>query len=211
MNKNNIELELRAEIPIDRYAKLESKLKNTGKFLSITSRISVMFFGKIENRQYDIRIRMTNSDSEIVLKSGALGAANRIEISQPIDRSQFLGMVRLFHSFGFKTEVGERKTVNFEFNDGIIVSLVSAGTIVYIELECMSTEEKVEQNKTRLINLANILNLNIIQSDDEFNRLCDRLSSTIDWKFIGTDSDYQKLSTLIDKHMQTKKGTPRPN
>ena len=201
MHTENIELELRAEITPSQYKYLEKRMMSIGKFSSRTKRLSVMFFGEIFGRQVDIRVRTTNGSSEIVLKSGAFGAHDRTESSQPIKNEQFLGMVKLFFELRFKAEVGERETINFTVGNDITVSLVLAKTIAYVELECMSSMKNVEKNKERLGELSKMLGLKLLKTENAFNKLCNKLSRTVDWKFLGTKNDMKRISSLIKKHV----------
>ena len=123
MPQKNIELELRAEVPQKKCDKLLSKLKSSSKLISHTKRLSVMCFGNIGKNTFDIRIRITNGKAEVVIKKGELHAHDRIEISSPINKSQFIKMVELFSLFDSKMEVAERETYNFDMGDGIGLSI----------------------------------------------------------------------------------------
>ena len=68
--ENNIELELRAEVSLDRFDSLLFDLKKKQKLLSQTKRLSVMFLGVV-NQTVDIRVRATsNGETELVIKKG---------------------------------------------------------------------------------------------------------------------------------------------
>ncbi|MCL5781922.1 MAG: CYTH domain-containing protein [Patescibacteria group bacterium] len=200
MEPKNIELELRAEINHIKYKDLINSLERIGRLSSSTERLSVMYFGEANGNPVDIRVRITNGNAEVVLKSGQFGAADRTEVSQPIQRAQFLGMVKLFSGLRFKIEVGERKTVNFVVEDDIVLSLISAGNISYLELECMSTENQVKSNENRLREIARRLDIRLLESDAEFDNLCDRLSKTVDWPYTDSYMDHAKLEKLFNVH-----------
>ncbi len=68
MHQKNIELELRTEILKNTYNRLLTKLKKNKKLDSHTKRLSVMCFGNINKSTLDIRIRITNDKSEVVIK-----------------------------------------------------------------------------------------------------------------------------------------------
>jgi len=200
MNKRSIELEWRAEILPRDYKRMRRKIEFLGSLHSHTKRLSAMFFGKIKNRKIDIRVRITNGKSEIVVKIGAFGSYDRIEISQDIDSSQFIGMVKIFSQFGFSVEIGERETFNYILPNNIIVSLVSAGRIAYIELEKMSSKSDLAKNNEQLKKIADQLGLKIIESEKKFNALCKRLSETVDWSFYCTNNEYAKLTRLVKRY-----------
>ena len=84
MYQKNIELELRAEISKNKYFKLLNKLKNGAKLISRTKRLSVMYFGQINDYSFDIRVRITNGKPEVAIKKGALHAHDRLETIKSI-------------------------------------------------------------------------------------------------------------------------------
>lgn len=198
--KKNIELELRAEIKNKDFKKILELLKNKGELISETHRLSVMFFGKNGKNVFDIRVRITNGESEVVIKRGIMHSHDRVETSQAISKNQFMGMVKIFNQLGFDSKVGERETFNFDFGDGVIASLVSAKKISYIELEKMSSKVDIDKNNEQLKIIANILGVKIIETSSEFNDLCDRLDKNVDWNFLGTNSCYKKLETVLKKY-----------
>lgn len=193
-----IELEIRAEIAKDDFAAVLNKLKARGKFRSKTKRLSVMFFGTVGDNTFDIRVRVTNGNCEIVLKKGLWHAHNREETAQAINKDQFLGVVKIFSQFGFVVKVGERETHNFEFRDGIVLSLVRAGNISYLEIEKMSTREDEAEDIKELRKIAYELAVEIISGSEQLDALCDRLSLTVDWDFSGSEADFERLKKAID-------------
>jgi len=195
-----VELELRAEVKRDEFNKLLSRLKKEYKLISHTKRLSVMYFGKISGVSIDIRVRITNGRAEVVVKKGALHAHDRIELSQPIDKDQFIGMTRLYSLFGFQAEVAERETYNFALGRGVIFSLVKAGKIAYVEVEKMSSILDVEKNKQQLLKILAVFNLKPILKQKEFDGLCKRLSKYSDWLFTGSKRDLGRLQKLLIKY-----------
>lgn len=203
MTKRNIELELRAEVDSKEYSKLLKNLKKNAKFISYTERLSVMYFGKIENNKFDIRIRVTNGKAEVAVKKGSLHAEDRVELTQQINKNQFMGMVGIYNLFNFDCEVAERKTYNFYLGNKVTFSLVSAGEISYVEIEKMSTKEEVEKNRNELIKIIDSYGLKLISSERQFHELCNRLSESYDWKFKGTDENNKKLKKLLKKYFKS--------
>lgn len=200
MNENNIEVEFRAEILPPDLEKIKRQLGKLGTLSSKTKRLSFMCFGNVGTKKIDIRVRTTNGACEVVVKSGSFGAHDRIEIAQDIVPAQFLGMVKVFSQFGFTMKLGERETFNYALPSSITVSLVSAGPIAYVEIEKMSSKQDVELNKRKLQGLADLLQLQLLESEERFNELCDRLSKGVDRPFRGTNEDYGKLSGLLKKY-----------
>lgn len=197
----NIELELRAEVLKENFDTVLNKLKKKGNLISETNRLSVMFFGKCGDNCFDVRVRIANKESEVVIKKGDLHSHNRIEFSQKISNNQFIKIVKIISQFGFDTKVGERKNINFQFPNAIIISLVKTGDLSYLEIEKMTDELNQEKDKEELYFLAKTLRVEIIENREKFDNFCKRLSETIDWQFLNTEDCYRKLKVLLDKYL----------
>lgn len=199
----NIELELRAEILSKDFDMVLSKLKEEGKFISHTSRLSVMFFGNYSDDVIDIRVRVTDGKSEIVIKKGDLHSSDRIEVSQEISNEQFVGMVKIMSQFRFDSKVGERETWNFEFPNAIVVSLVKAGELSYLEIEKMTDEANQHDDKKELLDIAKKMDVKLVENKEQFDNFCMRLLEIGDWRFNNTEDDYIKLEgTLKNKYFK---------
>lgn len=197
----NIELEIRAEIKKDHIRDILKYLRSNGRLVSETKRLSVMYFGRLDGAEFDIRVRITNGEAEVVIKRGEVHSHNRTEVSQSITKDQFMGMVKVFLQLGIPiVKAGERDTKNFKLKNGIIASLVQAGDIYYIEIEKISSKKDEKANKELLENIAGEMNLKIIRTRKVFIELCDRLNETVDWQFKGTTKDYLKLEKLLKKY-----------
>lgn len=201
----NIELELRAEVSVENRELLEKDLEERGSFHSRTERLSVMYFGKIGQEKIDVRVRITNGECEIVVKSGLFGSHDRFEIAQKINPDQFLGMVKIFFQFGFTMKVGERETVNYALPGNVVASLVSAGPISYVEFEKMSSPSCVEEDYKQLKKLTEQFDVQLLKSEEEFDALCKRLDETVDWSFSGTSDEYVRLKKSVNRHVDIKK------
>lgn len=195
---NNIELELRAEISSMQFTGLLKKLKQQTKLISYTKRLSVMFLGKINKSNFDIRVRI-NSDkkSEIVIKKGDFHTHDRVESSQEINKDQFIGIVKMLSLFGFKSKITERENFVFDFGDNIYLTMVKAGNIFYVEIEKMSNEKEKEKEKEKLLKIFSNLSLNFIKDEKVFNDLCNRLSTDSDWAFDCSENHLKKLNNML--------------
>lgn len=203
MEAKLIELEIRAEVLSVDYDGLKKRLEAMGVLRSHTKRLSVMCFGEVGTKKIDVRARVTNGECEVVVKSGPFGSHDRIEVAQNINPEQFLGMVRIFSQFDFTMKIGERETFNYSLPNNIIISLVSAGSIAYAELEKMSTKSKVDQNSKQLRELAKQLGLKLLDSEKEFGALCERLTDSVDWPFHGAEEEYAKLAMILNRYFKT--------
>ncbi|MFA6295148.1 MAG: hypothetical protein WC666_01850 [Candidatus Paceibacterota bacterium] len=204
MKKKTIELELRAEIQPKEIDHIKNSLEKISISHSHTKRLSFMCFGSIEQKKIGIRVRIAGHQSEIAIKFGLFGARNRVEIIQPILPEQFIGFVKIFGHFNFKMKVSERETFNYILKNGIIVSIIIAGTIIYIEFKKMSLSENIDENTLELEKLAEQLNLNLLRSESKFDELCDRLDKEVDWSFNGSENDYNKLGESLRKYTNNK-------
>jgi len=203
MNQKLIEVELRAEIFPEQLESFQEKLEEFGVKFSSEARLSVMFFGNINNQKTDIRVRVTNGECEVAAKFGSFGSHDRIELVQKIEEYQFIGMTKIFSQFKFDIEIGERKTINYKLGDNIVVSLVSAGNIYYVELEKMSSESEIIESKKKLKKIADNLGLRVLDKR-AFDILCKKLSDFEDWVFKGSESEYSKLENIFQKYKKTK-------
>lgn len=202
MEAKLIELEIRAEVLPINYDGLKKRIEAMGALHSHTKRLSVMCFGEVGTKKIDVRARVTNGECEVVVKSGPFGSHNRIEVAQNINPEQFLGMVRIFSQFNFTMKIGERETSNYSLPNNIMISLVSAGSIAYVELEKMSAKSKVNQNSKQLRELAKRLGLKLLDSEKEFGALCERLTDSVDWPFHNTKEEYAKLARLFFQYFR---------
>ncbi len=197
----NIELELRAEVSSYRFQKLLLELKKNTKQISATKRLSIMFLGSIQGTNFDIRIRI-NSDgkAEIVIKKGDFHVHDRIEVSQKIKKDQLLGFVDIFSLLKFRAKVTERENFEFDLGGGVVMVLVKADLITYVEVEKMSDRENLEVDRDELLRIMNNFNLKAIEDGKEFNKLCDRLTEHSDWEFNGSAKQKKKLKLVLDSY-----------
>lgn len=194
-----IELEYRAEININEYDNIREQLQKSGTISSTTKRLSYMGFSNQKEHSLDIRVRITNGKSEVVLKKGGWDSSNRIEIPQEIDKSQFMGFVRIFGNIVEKSYISERQTINFKSRDNIVISLVKSRSFAYIEFEILSDRENEKQNDELLKKFISE-NGFIIMTKEGFDDLCERLKVD-DWKFDSTNQeDIKRLEESLSQY-----------
>ncbi|KKR47321.1 MAG: hypothetical protein UT83_C0011G0005 [Parcubacteria group bacterium GW2011_GWA2_40_143] len=129
----NIELELRAEVSSRQFYNLLEQFKKQSKFVSSTKRLSAMFLSKINGANIDIRVRIdSNGKTEIVAKKGDFHAHNRTELSQKINKDQFIGIIKTFALFGFNSKITERENFVFDLgNDIDLTQLIKLSLMNY--------------------------------------------------------------------------------
>lgn len=196
----DIELELRAEIAPTRFNFYADKFRAFGKQVSVSRRLSVMFFGTIGGKAFDIRVRTDDKGfSEIVCKKGDYHSHNRIEYSEMISKKQILGFAKIFFLLGLNTKVTERDNFVFDFPNEITVTITRAQKICYIEFEKMTHEASAETTRRELAAPMAKFNLSPLNKT-QFTDICRRLDEKVDWQFGGSPADFKKLSELLEKY-----------
>lgn len=199
--KNNIELELRAEVSLNQSEKILAELNKKNKLLSHTKRLSVMFLGEINRLNFDIRVRTSSDDkTELVIKRGDFHAHDRIEVSQKISRDQFIGIVKILSLFRFQSKVTERENFVFDLGNDITLVLVKAESIAYVEIEKISHDRNIEKNKAELLSIIENYKLELLKNGEEFNELCNRLTKYSDWMFDGSSRHINKLMAMLKSY-----------
>ena len=199
--ENNIELELRAEVSLNQFEKLLADLNKKNNLLSHTKRLSIMFLGVMGKSKFDIRVRIdSEGESELVVKKGDYHAHDRVEYSQEISKDQFMGLAKVFSMFGLQSKVTERENFLFDMGNDITMVLVKAGYIAYVEIEKMSHEKNIDENKSVLLSIINDFKLKLINNGEEFNELCDRLTKFSDWVFDGSAESMNKLEGMLKSY-----------
>src|SRR3989344_1847588 len=192
----DIELELRAEITPSRFDLFTEKFRVFGKQVSVSRRLSVMFFGTIGRKAFDIRVRTDDKGfSEIVCKKGDYHSHNRAEYSERISKKQMLGFAKIFFLLGLNAKVTERENFVFDFPNEVVVTITRAKKICYIEFEKMAHEASAEATRRELVALMAKFNLSPLNKN-QFTDICRRLDKKADWQFGGFPADFKKLSGL---------------
>jgi adenylate cyclase class IV len=200
----NIELEIRAIIKKEEFDAIFKKLTKTGKLVSKTNRLSIMFYGTCGKNSFDTKVRITDGKSEVVIKKGDFHAHDRTEYSQDIANSEFLNMVRIFSQFGFGAKVYERLTYNIQFPGDIMLSLAKAGNYSYLEIEKMTDKKSQGADKIILENIAKDLGVTLIKDGKAYYDFCDMLTEKVDWSFSGSKKDFLKLEKCLKQKLLNK-------
>lgn len=160
-----IEVELRSFLTKHEYENLNEFLSNNAKFIEEDNQ-ETYYYDCIE----DLRIQRNNSGSKIWLKKGNLHDDYREEIEIKTNLDDFENLKNLFHSLGYKVEIGwfrYRKTFKYK---GVSIMLDFTKDYGYIiELELLVDKNQVRQAKTKLQLLRSELKINKT-SKDEFSK-----------------------------------------
>ncbi len=103
----NIEIEIRGPLSKEKFNDLMSFFNKEGKVLPEKNRIlidySTFLEGGVENRNKDIRLRITNGVPEIIIKIGKWGGTDqRKELSVLTNPNSFDTLVEIFAELGLK-------------------------------------------------------------------------------------------------------------
>lgn len=195
----NIELEIRAIIEKKDFNLTSRKLKEHGKLISETSRLTAAFYGTCEKNNFAMSVRVTNGRSEVVIKKGDFHTHNRTEYSQRIANGRFMDMVRIFSQFGFYGKVFERITYNYRLPGNVTISLVRAHDYSYLEIEKMTDRKHEKTDKRILEGVAKNLGVSIVKDKRSYLEFCNTLTEKVDWRFFGTKKDFAKLEKILKR------------
>jgi len=164
----NIEIEIRGPLSKEKFDNLVSLFETDGKKITEKNRVlidySTFLEGGVENRQKDIRLRVTNGMPEIVVKIGAWGGVEqRKELSVFARPGEFDTLVEIFAALGFcKGMLCVRKSKIYEYQ-GIEFALVEVpGHSYYYEAEKMANEKEDANKITReMKSICKDLGLNV--------------------------------------------------
>jgi len=196
---NKVELERRVEIKPQSFKSYIQLFKKNYDLLSHTSRLSYMGFTITKDSSTDLRSRITNGESEVVLKLGKLHAKDRVEITQKIGKDELVGFAKIFSHLSSRNFIAERETYNFNTKEGVVISVVKSAHISYIEFEILCDPKEVKANDKIIKELVSKLGLRVL-TDKEFNSLNSRLEAKDDWKFCDNPKNIDKLVELLKKY-----------
>ncbi len=148
----NIEIEIRGPLSKEKFNSLVSFFDKDGKKLTEKDRVlidySTFLESGVENRNKDIRLRVTNGIPEIIVKLGKWGGTDqRKELSVLTNPNSFDTLVEIFGELGFvKGMLCARKSKVYEYK-GVEFALVEVPNhSYYYEAEKMAHEnESAEQ------------------------------------------------------------------
>jgi hypothetical protein len=196
--QENIELEYRVEIPSGLFKETLDTFQKQYELESHTKRLSYMGFWSSPEKQFDARVRITNGESEVVLKIGDLDSHDRTELSQTISKDQISGFMRMFSRIASENYIAERETYNFRTPDNVVISLVTAGTVCYIEYELLSQAENVEANNLTLKKL--IENHGFTPLDKAGFKALNQKLDEADWSFTDTQDQVKRFADILSSY-----------
>ena len=140
----NIEIEIRGPILKDKYDSLVKFFDSEGKKITEKDRVSIDYSvfldGGVEDRNKDIRLRVTNGIPEIVVKMGSWGGTEqRKELSVFTKPGEFDKLTEIFSALGLnKGMLCVRKSKVYEYKDIEFALVEVPGHSYYYEAEKMA-------------------------------------------------------------------------
>jgi predicted adenylyl cyclase CyaB len=178
----NIEIEIRGPLSKEEFETLVKFFEEKGRKKSEKDRVlidySTFLEGGVENRQKDIRLRVTNGIPEIIIKVGEWGGAEqRKELSVFTKPGEFDTLVEIFGELGFgKGMLCERKSKVYEYKDVEFALVEVPGHSYYYEAEKMANnKENGDELIKEIENVCKELNLNIF-GKKQFFEYIDKLN-----------------------------------
>ena len=171
----DIEVEVRGPLSEEKFNSLKEFFDIEGKKIAEKDRVlidySTFLEGGIEDRQKDIRLRITNGVPEIIVKLGGWGGSEqRKELSVLTTQGSFDTLVQIFAALGLhKGMLCVRKSQVYEYK-GVEFALVEVpGHSYYYEAEKMTHDsENIQACMDEITALCKSLDLDIFTSKDFF-------------------------------------------
>ncbi len=190
-----IEVEVRGPLSRKEYQDLQKVLLVEGELLSEKKRMLIdysVFIPKqgIRNRDLDIRLRITNDESEVVIKKGAWKASDsREEVVVKLQKGEFGNMVKAYAALGYKKGVIAKNEYKIYKYKDIEFKLVYVPEFEYFfeaEIGCQENEDT--KNAREVIGqICNELNLKYY-SDEEWFDFIERQNKAVN-KVFDFDKD----------------------
>ncbi len=185
-----IEVEHRGGLTDRKFKELNNFLKKNGKFLKEKDRFSIIYSPrgkeniKISRSPIDLRVRITNKKSELVVKHGKWsGNDARKEFSFPINSEKFEEMTELLKVLGFYYGVLQATKTHLYLYKGIEFALVDVFDFgYYFEAEIMTESNSIEIADKKIISGCQELGLSIF-NDKEFYKLLEDLNNRPGFRF----------------------------
>jgi len=197
-----IEVEHRGLLSENKFKELSKFLDKNGKFIEEKDRFSLIYFSHGKEADFklqkdnpiDLRLRITNKKSELVLKHGTWsGKDARKEFFFPIDSKKFEDMTELLQVLGlFYGGLQATKTMVYLYK-GVELALVKVPAWgYYFEAEINVNPNLVDKANKKIDSVCRELGLEVLD-DKGFYNLCEGLNSRPGFTF---DLKKEKFSDI---------------
>lgn len=188
-----VEIEHRGILTNEKFKQLNKFFQTKGKFLGKKKRFSVIYFltnkkikkiEELKNEKIDLRIRITNKKTELVMKYGKWGATEaRREFLFLIKSEQFDQMIEFLKILGFYQGVlNATETYLYKYRgiDFALVKVPSWG--YYFEAEIMGEKRQIKKLNEKILTESKKLGLEIF-TNNALCQLLDQLNNRKGFRF----------------------------
>jgi len=194
-----IEIEQRGLLSESQFRELDKKLSSEGKFLGEKKRFSVISASsqksvkEVVDEKIDLRVRVTNGKSELVLKYGKWGSKDsRREINIAFDTKDFDEMIEFIKLIGFNRIVLQATVTRCYTYNNIEFALVHVpGYGYYFEAEIMADDNESEDAHKAIESEVGRLGLRIA-NQEEYHELLDSMNNREGFRLDLDKTDFQE-------------------
>lgn len=187
---SKIEVEYRGVLTKKKFNELNVFLGKNGKFIGEKDRLSLIYFprgkesSKISKSPTDLRLRITNKKTELVLKYGkSSGNDARKEFSFPMESEQFEEMTEFLFILGYYYGVLQATKSYLYMYKGIEFTLVEVpGFGYYFEAEILTDSKSVKNADKKIMSVCDELGLSVL-NDRDFWKFLEDLSDRPGFRF----------------------------
>lgn len=185
-----VEVEHRGLLTEEKFKGLNKFLKENGKFLEEKDRFSVIYSPrgkeslKLHRDPIDLKLRITNKKSELVLKYGKWsGNDARKEFSFPVDSKKFEEMIEFLQIIGFYYGVLQATKTHLYMYKGVEFAVVKVPNWGhYFEAEIATNLDSIKNANKRIAEVCKELDLRIL-NDKDFCKLLKELNERSGFRF----------------------------
>ena len=185
--QNTVEVEYIGNISKNKFIELKEQLEKEGSLKSTKNRLTLMYFRDkipkdikdIEDEKVDLRLRITNYQSELILKYGLFtGTHARDEISFKFEENEFEKYIKLLRYLDWNfVVVYATKTYAYNYKD-VEFSLVEINDFGYnFEIEILTSKSNEEDARKKILNTYNEFGIKHF-NNEELQKLCNRINNT---------------------------------
>lgn len=190
--RKNIEVEFRGPLTKKQFLDLKKHLNQNGKYLGNKSRLSLMYFRKkfpknvssIKNDPIDLRLRVTNGKSTMVMKYGQWGGTDtRKEFEFPIDTGKFGDAIDFLGALGWTRAVVYATDAYVYQYKKIEFALIEIKNYGYnYEAEILTTNNKIARISKYIKNVCLKMGLREYRLG-EFEKQCNQINNVKSLQF----------------------------
>ncbi len=185
-----IEVEYRGVLTKEKFQKLSAFLKEKGEFIKEKDRFSVIYFPrgkerlKVSKSPLDLRVRITDKKSELVLKYGrSSGNDARKEFLFPVESEKFEEVTEFLKIVGFYYGVLQAtKTYVYMYEDIEFTLVEVPGWGYYFEAEILTESDAIKSANKKIKSVCGEFGLDIL-NDKDFYKLLEDLSNRPGFRF----------------------------